>query len=39
MGLAPLPLIHDGLCAQPAGQRLCKVSPSDPIAATVRLRV
>ena len=38
MGLAPLPLIHYELCNEPSGELLCKVSPSEPVAATVRLK-
>ena len=36
---APSPLIHYELCVQSSGELLCKVSPSDPVAATVRLKV
>jgi thiosulfate dehydrogenase [quinone] large subunit len=38
-GLAPSPLLHYALCAEPSGALVCKVSPSAPVAPTVRLKV
>lgn len=38
-GLAPLPLIHYELCNQPSGALVCKVSPTAPVAADVRLKI
>ena len=35
---APLPLPHYELCLQSSGELVCNVSPSDPVAATVRLK-